>query len=471
MRHFVGAAMVRVTGQQIRYLPALAVLAAQAGEERLDVARELPCFPLEASEDVRLIPDSQGVVLLVIEPRYVALMRQLQKAKESGALSTSSSSSTLSGCLVATAIARGEENLATPAAEHDGQAAWRRGDLVRFVGLQKSPELNGTAGKLLHYWPAQARWDVDLAGEDRGVKALRPQNLERLSEDTPHEAFQAWRTLQDAGAGWRLAEVGVVLHLEKLEEVWAKKEVGAEREAACKATFSVWGKRMKIRSVVNAETLSKSGGHLRVKVDDFEDRDEIDKLEVEEARVLDLLKDVLQRPAPSASSSRVSLAKLVAVMPREEVVERLSARRGKEFWELVRFWQAFLQTRALASKIDDIPESAIVDIIKQMPAIEEGGEVKEEDLKKLAPELAKVFRPELSVFDRANIDNALPIQLLIQADSHRERLLILEGALEQERAHLKKGDERSSLDEMLVRADSDEGIWKPFVPGEIKSKL
>lgn len=429
----------------------------------------MPCFPLEASDDARLIPDSQGIVLIVTEPRYMALMRQLQKTKGSSSPS-SSSSSNLPGCLLATVIARGEEELAADAP--DGQTAMRRGDLVCLARLQKAPGLNGAAGKLLHYWQARGRWDVDVAGEDRGVKALRPENLERLPEDAPHGAFHAWRTLQDAGAGWRLAEVGVVLRLEKLEEVRAKQKEGAEPEPAVKVTFSVLGKRARIRSVVNPEALAERAGHLRVKVEDLQDRDTADALESEETRVLDLLKDVLQRPAPSASSPRErSLVQALAVMPRPDIVEQLSAGRGKEFWELVRFWQAFLQTRSMAAKVEDIPESVLEDIIKHMPAIQEGGEVKEEDLRKLAPELAKVFRPELSVFDRANIDSALPIQLLIQADTHRERLRILEKALEREKAHLKKGDERGSLDEMLVRADSDEGIWKPFAPGEIKSKL
>merc|ERR1712039_466080 len=56
----------------------------------------------------------------------------------------------------------------------------RRDAIVRLVGLQESPNLNGTLGTLLHFNDEKERWLVRL-NEDASNVLVRPANMELVT--------------------------------------------------------------------------------------------------------------------------------------------------------------------------------------------------------------------------------------------------------------------------------------------------
>merc|ERR1712139_675496 len=88
---------------------------------------------------------------------------------------------------------------------------------------------------------------------------------------------------------------------------------------------------------------------------------------------------------------------------------------------------------------------------------EDGQKVAAINIKELPPEILSELKAlrdqgELTIFDRRKIDQALPLQQLIQAETHGERLRVLETALLNEKARLEADAQESqgiSLSEAL----------------------
>jgi hypothetical protein len=370
------------------------------------------------------------------------LMKSVQK--------TSESSKPGEGCLVVSQIARRPEDGAGVDMQTD--TLLRRGALVRLKGLQRSTDLNGCVGKLLHFKAGSKRWDVDV--EDRGVRALRVKNLERLSDDTPHKDFKAWLTSVDVGGDWQLAEVGVMLRLDKLEDVTTTQKKGGQQHASLKCTLSAVG-RAHIHHVCNPEAFAEKTTFMVAHVERLNDNGQSDAGQIQrEGRVVELLKENLALQRKVASE--------VSVVPREKVLKSLSAQPGDKFWEVVTFWEMFLQARVRTQKFKNVIDNCLQKISALPPdrlavvqeklarvlSQNEEGQPLQIEMKDLPPELLGELRsmrsqPELSIFDRRKIDQALPLQQLIQCDSHRERLRILETALANEKAQLEMETQES----------------------------
>merc|ERR1712190_336992 len=58
-------------------------------------------------------------------------------------------------------------------------------------------------------------------------------------------------------------------------------------------------------------------------------------------------------------------------------------------------------------------------------------------------------QPELSIFERKRLSQALPLQQVIQATTHVERLEILEASFEAEKSRLRTDTEQGSVPEVI----------------------
>lgn len=419
----------------------------------------LPCFLLEPGDDTRLVPNQKGIVLIVSEPKYVAMIDHIRDNSRSDVTDRP-------GCFVVTQLVRGEE-VHSPSAD-----ALRRGALVRLQGLKQAHKLNGCVGKLLFFHEKAGRWHVDIE-DGVGVKALSTKNLERLPDSTPHKTFSAWRTSADVGGRWRLAEVGVVLHLETCENVRAVQKIGGQPQSARKCVFSSAG-RVSLRRLLNPEDFADGSKYLQAQVEDFDDKVIIESHVAQEDRAMQLVKDVIDlRKTPHAD---------VSVVPDEVSLQTMVAKCGADFWKLVAFMDALLHAQVRASGVEDRLRalssrlSNDVDLSQELShRIKEAAQNKTKiDLSDLPPHLQEEVQAlaapvELSYFDRLRIYEAVPIQQILQSDSHGERLTILEEALLQEKQRLEApvlDEEAPVLDVLEQSSDETEGTWQPPASGK-----
>jgi len=108
-------------------------------------------------------------------------------------------------------------------------------------------------------------------------------------------------------------------------------------------------------------------------------------------------------------------------------------------------------------ELPDESKDKLLDLVTKF--LPEGrGEVAQEiSIDDIPEELVKQIRslkvsPQLSIFQRKHIDEALPLQQLIQAETHGERLGILAAALEREKHFISRSQEGISLNEALERS-------------------
>lgn len=323
-----------------------------------------------------------------------------------------------------------------------------RGSLVCVSGIQKSPELNGSVGKLLSFNPKTNRWDVDIEDEI-GVKSVKLENLEPAPKGIPHKAFKAWRTSADVGGQWCLAEVGVVLHLDKMKEVQVKKSKDGPAEKGYEVTLSA-SDRVRLRHVLNPEAFADRTTYLRVEVEDYVDQDSEDgeNRKEDSARMNGLLREVLQLQMSS-------IPKEMNIMMDKKMVQRLESTGSMKpnLWKLVALWQIYLEIQTTAKQVSELA----------------GGEV---NMKSFRRKL-KESRLELEAAVNKKIDEALPLQQLIQAKSSRERLRIFTCALQREKDSLQEKMEKVSLIDVLNSStEKNKGkSWIPFPFPATRSKL
>jgi hypothetical protein len=355
------------------------------------------------------------------------------------------------GCLVAAQISRGVDEDGFWGLE--GATKLQRGALVRLKGLQRA-EMNGSIGKLLYFSCGRGRWDVDIA--DVGIKALKEENLEWVSNDTPHKPFTAWRSFADVGGNWQLAEVGVVLHLDQCQEITTLKQEGGAQHSALKCTFSAVG-RARVHGICNPEAFTERASTLLAEVSRFPDEDVTLAQKQHEGRTVNLMKDIL------VLHRKTTPKKWLSVVAKKSILDSLGARPGKEFWGVVSVWECFLQARVRMQKLRNVIDESLEKMAAELPSDEshrlaakinsmlkasetvkksaQGEGVHAINITDLPLALLGKFQNlgaqmEPSVFDRRAIDRALPLQQLIQAETHRERLQIFEAALLREKAEL-----------------------------------
>merc|ERR1712018_842855 len=118
----------------------------------------------------------------------------------------------------------------------------------------------------------------------------------------------------------------------------------------------------------------------------------------------------------------VALLKKVLDLPKENLMQTLKASRGTHFWDLVRFGLGFLRVQTFASKLKDASEILSKRLIEAFLQIEVDSVPSSINIEDFPPEVQEVFKAlkvtDLSFFERANIEKALPLQHLIQASTH-----------------------------------------------------
>lgn len=483
----------------------------------------LPCLPLDG---MLYVPDTRSITLTLSEPQYLEMMADLQR-EESMIAKTSSSrdaakgkgkaSDRLSGgrraagCFVATRIIRGEEDedqkadegaqeenstvgaLATPG----GWQQLKRGALVRIMGLQGARELNGSLGKLMRFDTATGRWDVDIENNKCGAKALKPENLEPVPEETPcsKSSFKMWRTAADVGGHWYLAEVGVVLHLDSVvqdEPVSSTRmhqygygiDPRGRDVRTYKCTCSGVGRRARLRRILNPSAFARRSTYLRAEVEEFEDTDlgEQGILSVdEEVRTLRLMHEVSDLQESSGTQD-------VSVLLKAEALKKLDAMRGAGFWKAVGIWHAYLTARVQARKVR-VNEKRLEELIQQLPlhTLERfhqklADPAQTIQISDLPDELRKEFEmlhksSPLSPAELEEIDFALPLQQILQADTEEERIWILQESILREKERLEVASQKTPLEILQGHEDVDgdsetleEGDWEPFGQSFLKPR-
>lgn len=366
---------------------------------------------------------------------------------------------------------------------------------------------------------------------------MKPENVNRVPPGTPHEPFDAWRSVADTGGRWNLAEVGVVLQLKRLDPV-------GRSGTTYRALFSALG-RVRLRSVLNPGAFADRSTYLKVQVADFQDSAEenaegFQNLK-DEGRVLELLREVVTLQRTKLEEAAAASNVKVHITVPEKLLDNLDARPGEGFWTVVSIWHTYLMAltrsmnfkfdpRALERAVQNLPPSAQEQLMKLNERLAKEGKIPSmrDFPKELRDELKKLSSlPELSALDRARLEAALPLQHMIQEDTHRERLRILENGLLAEKQFIidgggapsvagkrktktksqkkKESDEEgegdaasdsttasdsgeedadgeegdavdqggiSVLDALQQAAEDEEDLWKPFeLRGDRKSKL
>jgi Lon protease-like protein len=218
-----------------------------------------------------------------------------------------------------------------------------------------------------------------------------------------------------------LGEVGVVLYLDELQEV--SEQTNDQVKFVCQ--HSVIG-RVRLKKVLNPRSFADQSTYLRVECEDMVDSDaDVDCAEGEK-RLEGLVTSLQELQAKSGAGQRPWLSSTEGAM---------NATRGPGFWKLVSGWESYLGQRMQLrkAKFEQDLQQMIVSYLKstqaEMPPQVSLGELPEELQREVAL-LQEQYREEISPLIRVYRDS---VQVLVQAESHGERLEILSGLLEQER--------------------------------------
>jgi hypothetical protein len=299
-----------------------------------------------------------------------------------------------------------------------------RGDLVRLGGLRSNPELNGHLAKLLRYSVSRHRWEVALEGQ-AGVKALRLENLECVS-DAGDKIFPSWRSQEDLGGPWQAAEVGLCLRLEKADDV------STDDVQALKCSFNVQH-TARLVGLLNPQEFAERTEYLQAVVAPCVDDDTAVDLKQDEMDLMHTLTNVLKLHASSIEKKVAEKIPMLRLkLKQDTAIEKLSASR-QDFWLLAAFWRSFSHRRLQLDKLEKIFHSS-VDAYSEA----QGKAISREAIKSFLATLQKdvAATARWSFFEQKMLHRMLPLQNLIQARTHRERLLLLREAMEDEHERL-----------------------------------
>lgn len=223
--------------------------------------------------------------------------------------------------------------------------------------------------------------------------------------------------------GVRLTEVGVVFYLDDLKEVSEQ----TQDQIKYQCSHKVIG-RVHLRRVLNPRAFADRSTYLRVEVEDVLDADaDEDLAEAEEAAMGEVVEMASLQAATKAE-----------VQLDADRLRQRNATRGAGFWSLVNIWQGYLQARFRVLK-----EQFEKDLRSQIKSflLEEGGDIPAQVSLSELPErmqrkvvaLQTQFQEDSEPLVRALSD---PVHLLVQSDSHRERLDLFKSMVGEEKKRL-----------------------------------
>jgi len=245
----------------------------------------------------------------------------------------------------------------------------------------------------------------------------------------------------------RLAEVGVVFYLDEL------KEVSEQTQDRVKyiGQHSVIG-RVKLVKVLNPEVSATRESYLRAEVEPLEDsagEESAEEVAAAEAATEKLFLEIVDAQASLGEEPRFTQA----------VKNGLSFSVGtgtddKGLWGTIVLWQQFLESRTqvMGQKMQREIQKGVVDFLKSN-SIEEDlisprGEIRLDDLPPpLLQEIKGIQRRYQDELEAMDADPyGLQFQALLQADSHVERLAIMDRVLGKE---VKRLAARSTLQSLF----------------------
>mmetsp|Transcript_48375 Transcript_48375/g.121912 ORF Transcript_48375/g.121912 Transcript_48375/m.121912 type:complete len:439 (-) Transcript_48375:114-1430(-) len=219
-------------------------------------------------------------------------------------------------------------------------------------------------------------------------------------------------TKDEGTGGYKMPEVGVVFYLDDLREV--SEQTNDQVKFVC--THSVIG-RVRMKRVLNPRAFADRSTYLRVEVEDLVDSDlDTDYSETEQT-VMDTVNAVreLQKVAEPT------------VQFKDAALARQNATRGPGFWGLVSLWQDYLNYRVQESQQRFTKElqTKIISYFESQGSVPKQVAFSElpDDLQKELASLQEQLEEECRPLIKAQSNR---VQLLLQSDSHAERLALFQ---------------------------------------------
>jgi len=229
-------------------------------------------------------------------------------------------------------------------------------------------------------------------------------------------------TKEEGTGKYKLPEVGVVFYLDDLREV--SEMTNDQVKFVC--THTVIG-RVRMKRVLNPRAFADRSTYLRVEVEDLADTDPDVDCSAAEENVMSVVNAVreLQKVAEPT------------VQFKDSALVRQNATRGPGFWGLVSLWQDYLTYRIQESqqRFQQELQSKIVSYYKSQGSVPNQVSLSElpESLQKEVVSLQEQLEEECRPLIKAQSNR---VQLLLQSDSHAERLALFQDVISADKKRL-----------------------------------
>ena len=239
----------------------------------------------------------------------------------------------------------------------------------------------------------------------------------------------------------RLASVAPVFYLEDLKEV--SEQTADAVKYVC--SHKVIG-RVTIKRVLNDAVWGDRSTYLKAVVEPLEDADDDEDLTTREGALTERFASVIEKQTKLGEPVRFT----------ENLIETLSAARGEDgLWRLAGLWQSLLQNRLSAkeSELSNDIQQLLRDYLKQQ------GQDMQSKVTVQFDALPAEIRAEFTRLQQTYREESLamvgqtiyPFVLLVQCDSHAERLNVFGDMLEEEEKRLQA---KVALQSLFAGADA-----------------
>ena len=217
----------------------------------------------------------------------------------------------------------------------------------------------------------------------------------------------------------QFAEVGVVFYLSDLKEV--SEQTQDQIKYICQHKVL---ERVRIKRVINPRVAADRSTYMRCEIGELKDYDENDDLSAAEGIVMDKLQRVVDLQTELNEEVRFS----------EDVMQLFNATRTGEggLWSLIELWKSFLQSRmqAKSSQMQRDVQQKLVDYLQERAKKSSEAEKSMRDATFSLADLPPNLRKEVSTMQDRLREEVMPmldeqtlwVQLLLQMNSHADRL-------------------------------------------------
>jgi len=225
----------------------------------------------------------------------------------------------------------------------------------------------------------------------------------------------------------RFAEVAAIFYLDDLKEV--SEQTGDRVKFVC--NHKVIG-RVKINKILNPSVWRDRSSYLKVEAEEMVDTDAEEDHTEAESRLSELIKAVMTMQIHVDQDVRLEIP---LVDGKVDVSPRIAG-----YWSVVNLWQEFCHQRLLM--IQAKAQQQIQELL--LPYIQPDDRTPTGQYVVNFEKLPEEVRAQLKLIQSSNneemqmlmSDPYLPFQLLLQAESHSERLRLLEEMIEEEHKRL-----------------------------------